>query len=235
MNRKTDAGKISIVIPVLNEGDTVNTIISHIKTLSCGHAVEIIVSDGDDTGSTIRKIGDKSVIRLISQRGRGAQMNRGAKAASGDILLFLHADTFLPDNAFREIQSAISEKGAVAGAFDIAFDDNRLWFKVISFTASTRTRLTRIPFGDQAIFISKRYFDEIGGFLEIPLMEDVEIMKRIKKNGKRISIIPLKVKTSARKWRSGGLLCTSFRNSLIQFLYKLGVSPERLVAYYYKR
>ncbi|MDY6971195.1 MAG: hypothetical protein SV775_02585 [Thermodesulfobacteriota bacterium] len=122
----------------------------------------------------------------------------------------------------------------VAGAFDLGFDSRRWFFSLTAAVASMRSRITRTPFGDQAIFIKRSYFERIGGFCDIPLMEDIELMKRIKKKGDAIRIIPLKVTTSARKWEKEGIILTTLRNWLLQFLYFLGVSPEKLVRYYYR-
>jgi len=168
----------------------------------------------------------------MAQRGRARQMNKGAVHAGGKILLFLHADTLLPEGALQRI-SALMEKGAVvAGAFELGIDSARPVFRIIEKAASLRSRILRIPYGDQAIFIRKDYFRALGGFREIPLMEDVELMRRIKKAGDRISIIPEKVKTSPRRWEKEGILFCTLRNWTLISLYFLGVSPERLAKFY---
>jgi hypothetical protein len=130
------------------------------------------------------------------------------------------------------ITAAMSGGLFVAGAFDLGIDTTRRIFRITEKYVFLRTRLTRIPFGDQAIFIRREYFEKIGGYKDIPLMEDVEIMRRIRKSGNRICIIPAKVRTSPRRWEKGGILMSTFRNWTLQMLYALGVSPEQLQKYY---
>jgi rSAM/selenodomain-associated transferase 2 len=162
-------------------------------------------------------------------------MNAGAAAACGEILIFLHADTTLPDNALEKINQAMQNLDYVGGAFDLKIDSDRLFLKYISTRASLRSRRNRIPFGDQAIFIRKKYFDQIGGYKEIPLMEDVDLMRRIKKDGKKIVILPDKVTTSARRWESEGAFYATMRNQILLRLFYLGVSPHKLAKYYWRR
>jgi rSAM/selenodomain-associated transferase 2 len=228
----TNAPVISIILPVLNEAGRINKIISHIRTIASEHLVEIIVVDSDSQGGTINTIRDAGVITAISPRGRGCQMNRGAALASGGILLFLHADTHLPVNALTHIAEAMHDQRFVGGAFDLGLNTDRRIFRVTEKYVFLRTRMTRIPFGDQAIFIRSSYFEMISGYKEIPLMEDVEIMSRIKRQGGRICIIPEKVLTSARRWEAEGILYCMFRNWALQILYAFGVPPERLVRWY---
>jgi rSAM/selenodomain-associated transferase 2 len=162
-------------------------------------------------------------------------MNAAAAAARGEIFIFLHADTTLPDNALEKISLALQNTDYVGGAFDLKIDSDRLFLRYISVRASLRSRWNRIPYGDQAIFIRKEYFDEIGGFKEIPLMEDVDLMRRIKKDGRKIVILPDKVTTSARKWESDGALYTTMRNQILVRLFYLGVSPHKLAKYYWRK
>ena len=171
----------SIIVPVLNEADQINATIEHLCNKNTQGNYEIIVVDGDRQGSTINAIQNKSVKVATSQKGRGRQMNVGAAIACGEILVFLHADTRLPEMALKKIYECLQNKKYVAGAFDLAIDSDRLLLKYIAVRASFRSRLNRIPYGDQAIFIRKDYFDRIGKFKEIPLMEDVDLMRRIKK------------------------------------------------------
>lgn len=226
------AADLSIILPVLNEAEHINGVIEHLRVLDPDHCSEIIVIDGDPQGSTIRAIEDRGVRKLISVRGRARQMNKGATAASGKILLFLHADTRLPGNALALLISAMRDRRFVAGAFDLGFGTPRTIFRITERYVFLRTRLTRIPFGDQAIFVRKEYFSTMGGFHDIPIMEDVELMKRIRKKGDRIIIIPNKVMTSPRRYEKEGILYCTFRNWTLQLLYALGASPERLVKWY---
>ncbi len=226
--------KISVVIPVLNEGDQIGEILSALERAAAGATYEVIVVDGDPAGSTIRQIADSGIIAITSGPGRARQMNAGAARASGEILLFLHADTHLPEKAFARITGALAGSRFIGGAFDLGIQNGRRIFQLIGRCASLKHRLTRVPYGDQAIFVRRQYFQEIGGYPEIPLMEDIELMKRIKRKGWPIIILPDAVKTSSRKWEKDGVAYTIFRNWTLQTLYLLGIPAEKLVKYYYK-
>ena len=222
----------SVIIPVLDETALINTTIEHLHNLEENDELEIIVVDGDPEGKTLRAITYDDVRKRISPMGRGKQMNEGASIASGSILLFLHADTALPPDALKLIAAAMQKTTYVAGAFDLGIKSERSVFRVIEFAASLRSRITRIPFGDQAVFIRKEYFDVIGGFKEIPIMEDVEIMQRIKKRGDKIVILPQKTFTSSRRWEAEGILYSTLRNWVLQILYFFGISPRKLSRFY---
>lgn len=228
---------ISIVIPVLNESDKINDHLDHLKDIFKKSVFEIIVVDCDDQGSTINAIkasDNINIIKLISRKGRAIQMNRGAAESASDLILFLHADTYLPDCAEPEIESVFSDKDIVAAAFDFTFDVKSFGLNIISFFGRLRTRISRIPFGDQAICIRREYFKNIGGYKEISLMEDVELLKRIRNRGDKIFISKLRVTTSARKYINEGLLNNTIRNWRNQILYNFGWNPEKLVKYYYR-
>lgn len=222
----------SIILPVLNEAERINDAVARLRDHNDEEEMEIIIVDGDAAGSTIKAVMDEKVLKLTALRGRARQMNIGATRAKGDILLFLHADTRLPSNALALIRSALHRNRAVAGAFDLGFDTKRRIFTVTELYVALRTRLTRVPFGDQAIFIRRSFFEQIGGYRDIPLMEDVELMKRIRKRGDTIVIIPQKVRTSPRRYERGGVLYCTFRNLAMQILYAWGVPPERLIRWY---
>lgn len=224
--------KISVVVPVINEGDRIHSTLGRLRNLESGEGVEIVLVDGSPEGSTIKALKDDTVLRTLSEKGRGMQMNRGASLASGDILLFLHADTILPEDAFGKIRSALKDRTCIGGAFDLAIDSERFIFRVIENLASLRSRLTRVPYGDQAIFMRRDYFESIGKYREIPLMEDVELMRRIKKRGERIRILSERVQTSPRRWEREGVLYCTLRNWALRSLYLLGVSPHRLARFY---
>ena len=226
--------KISVIIPVLHEGERINKILDSLKSAASDVPYETIVVDGDLSCGTIGHITDSGVVTLIAKRGRAFQMNSGAAKACGDILIFLHADTLLPQNAFPKIIAALSDSNFVGGAFDLGIQKHSWIFHIICLAASWKHRLTRVPYGDQAIFILRRYFENIGGYAGIPLMEDVELMKRVKRQGGRIIILPEAVATSARKWETDGIFYTIIRNWTIQTLYLFGMPAEKLVKYYYK-
>jgi len=223
---------ISIILPVLNEAGTINESIAHLRGIDRGNFAEIIVVDGDPEGSTIRAIQAEGIRPALSAKGRARQMNHGAGLASGDILLFLHADTELPRNAFPLIAAAMKDSRSVAGAFDLGMKSDKRIFRVTEKYVFFRTRLTRVPFGDQAIFMRRSFFEELGGYRDIPVMEDVEIMKRVRKRGDNIIIIPEQVMTSVRRYEQEGVVSCTLRNWMLQILYALGVSPERLENFY---
>ena len=225
--------KLSIIIPALNEADHINSQIEHIFNLAANKDFEIIVVDGSQRKDTINAIKNPEVIKTASEKGRARQMNTGADIARGDILLFLHADTRLPDSALEKIFSALDEKPYVGGAFDLCIRSEKPVFKVISKMICFRSRLTGVPYGDQAIFIRRDYFIESGGYKDIPLMEDVELMRRIKKSRKKINIISSDcVSTSSRRWEKEGILYCTLRNWVVRALYYGGVSPSKLVKFY---
>ncbi len=223
---------ISVIVPALHESAGINMLVAHLRALPADIDPEIVVVDGDPGGSTIRAIERGDVVTATSPPGRANQMNRGASLATGAVLLFLHADTFLPWNAFELVRKCMEDGRYAGGAFDLGIMTDRKIFRVTECYVALRTRLTRIPFGDQAIFIRREYFEKIGGFKPVPIMEDVELMARIKKRGDRIAVIPEKVTTSARRWEREGVLFCTLRNWMLQLLYLLGVPPERLARFY---
>lgn len=220
----------SIIIPVLHEAKNINLLLEHLQLFQ--ENCEIIVVEGNPKRETIDNIRNKDIKIVISEAGRGRQMNTGAASAGGKILIFLHADTQLPVNALDRIRHALQKKQYVGGAFDLGIRSDNLILKVIAKCASLRSRLTRIPYGDQAIFIRKDYFNNIGGYKEIPLMEDVELMQRIKKRGDKIYILSDRVFTSPRRWEKEGIVYCTLRNWIIIILYLIGISPDKLARYY---
>ena len=222
----------SIIVPVLDETVLINELIRHIRT-QCSESIdEIIIVDGDPQGTTIKAIQDKDVICIKAGKGRAFQMNAGAAAAHGQVLIFLHADTKLPPHAFRKIEQVLENEKYVGGAFDLRINSDKLLLKFIAACASLRSRFNRIPYGDQAIFIRKNYFNKIGAFKEITLMEDVDLMRRIKKRGDKIFILRDQVKTSPRRWEKEGIIYTTLRNMVLINLFRFGVNPDKLGKYY---
>ena len=222
---------LSVIIPVLNEAKHLERILSRLRAICPG--AEVIIVDGgseDGTNTVARRF--PWVRYLSSRRGRARQMNAGAKVANGEVLLFLHADTLLPAGANAAILGAFNDPEVVAGRFDVRFDTPRPVFKVIAFFINLRSRLTNICTGDQALFVRRKTFEELRGYPEIPLMEDVELAKRLKRKG-AMSCLRLKVITSARKWEQGGVLRVVLLMWMLRFLYCVGVGPERMHRWYY--
>ncbi len=227
---------ISVIIPVLNEKE-INCFLSDLLDKKNGEELEIIVVDGDSMGSTLalishEKIKNEKIKKIISPKGRALQQNKGAEEAIGDVLLFLHADTLLPPDFYRLIWNAI-RCGYDGGAFDLCIDSSHPYLKLVSRVASLRSRITRIPYGDQGIFITRDLFFQINGFPNIPLMEDIALMRKIKKSRACFKILPDKARTSARKWMKDGIIYTSLRNPILAILYYMGVSPRVLLKLYY--
>lgn len=158
-------------------------------------------------------------------------MNEGAKASRGDVLLFLHADTQLPVGAGRIIESALSDPTVVGGRFDVRFDSSSMWSRIISSFMNRRSRLTGISTGDQALFVRRQAFERLGGFAEIPLMEDIDFSRRLKRAG-QIAALRDTVTTSFRRWETQGPLRTILLMWTLRFLYWTGVSPSRLSLWY---
>ncbi len=224
----------SIIIPVLNEPSIINQTVENVYLTGSGFDFEVIVVDGGPGGATINAIQKNDVIKVLSSKGRGMQMNKGASAAKGEILLFLHTDTELPADAYSAILAAVDKNQCAGGAFDLEIKSERIVFRLIEKMANIRSHFTGIPYGDQAIFVKKKLFDELNGFKEIPLMEDLEFMMRMKRAGHKICIMPQKVKTSPRRWEKEGVLYCTLRNWMLRGLYHLGVRPDKLVKFYYR-
>lgn len=224
----------SIIIPVIDEAHIVNESIEHVYRVGAGFDIEVIVVDGDPCGGTIRAITDERTIRITSDSGRGRQMNSGASIARGDVLVFLHADTHLPPNAFESIDCLLARCGCVGGAFNLGIDSDRFVYRIIERTVDMRTRVTKVPYGDQAIFLRRDFFERVGRFSEMPIMEDVDLMRRVKRSGYKTGIIPHRVQTSPRRWEREGVLLCTMRNWMLIGLYLLGVAPEKLARFYYR-
>lgn len=222
---------ISIIIPVLNEQHSINKCISAIRS-TFGFLCEIIVCDGNKQASTVSGIEDSDVIKIVSRPGRAVQMNTAAAAASGDILLFIHADTTLPINAATIIHETFSLPSVSAGAFALSFDDAHPLMRLTSFVGNIRSRIERVPYGDQAPFIRTESFKKIGGFPEIAIMEDVELFQKLKRKKMLIVISRESIKTSSRRYRRTGIIKCFLRNWMLRLLHFAGVSPDRLIKFY---
>lgn len=224
--------RFSVVVPVWQEQERVNEMIRHMRSVAAGKRCEIIIVDGNSAGSTIEAVADSDVVTMTADKGRGSQMNAGAAAARGETVLFLHADTRLPAGAFDTIQEVLKDESIVGGAFDLGIESERLSLRCIAALARIRSRVTRVPYGDQAIFIRRAYFESIGGYDDIPLMEDVALMLRIRRKGHKICILRDRVETSPRRWEKEGVVHSTLRHIVLRNLYRFGVSPERLAGHY---
>ncbi|MDQ3049449.1 MAG: TIGR04283 family arsenosugar biosynthesis glycosyltransferase [Bacteroidota bacterium] len=223
--------KISVIIPTLNEASNIKKLITHMRMHGGKDLHEIIVSDGgssDNTKQLAANAGAKVVLSEI--KGRASQMNLGVKHATGDVLYFVHADTLPPIEFIAEIQQAVLNNKK-AGCFRFRFDSDK---KMLAFN-SYFTRFNSIISGggDQSLYIEKKLFHELGGFDEsCVIMEDFELVDRLKKNSKGLHIIPKNIIVSARKYTNNSYLRVNFANVLVIFLYRMGVDQGKLLKFY---
>ena len=218
--------RLSVVVPALNESAGVVATLAAFK----GLGVEIILVDGgsyDDTVAVASPYADRV---LVAPRGRARQMNAGAAAATGEVLLFLHADTELPPGGERLVLAAI-DAGAVWGRFDVRIAGRSRWLPVVAALMNLRSRLTGIATGDQAIFVRRDAFVAVGGFPEQPLMEDIALSARLGRIG-RPACLRARVTTSGRRWEAGGVWRTILLMWSLRLRYFLGAPPERLARDY---
>jgi rSAM/selenodomain-associated transferase 2 len=229
---------ISVIIPTLNEELTIMATLAH--TVALGFD-ELIVVDGGSLDQTPVLVESyrrrtqspaQSPVRLVTApRGRARQMNEGAKASGGEILLFLHADTQLPGDAKTMIDTTLADLRMVGGRFDVRFDRPSTWGSIISRMMNWRSRLSGIATGDQALFVRRPIFEQMGGFADIPLMEDIDFSRRLKQKGATAALTAT-VTTSFRRWERHGPLRTLLLMWVLRFLYWIGVSPSHLVDWY---
>jgi rSAM/selenodomain-associated transferase 2 len=192
---------------------------------------EIIVVDGGSTDGSLDLARSRCDSAISSGRGRALQMNAGAARSSGDVLVFVHADTNVPATFGRDIEAALADPEVVGGRFDVRLDDNHPLCVLIGALISIRSRISRTGTGDQAIFARKKIFEALGGFPDMPICEDLDFARRLKHAG-RVACLRSKVITSARRWRTGGIMRTVLRMWTIRALYLAGMSPERLARMY---
>lgn len=226
---------ISIIAPLYNEGDNIAGLVEHLASLENLH--EVLLVDASDQQDSIASFEsarqlNPSPLRFIrgESRGRAAQMNAGAAAASGDILLFLHCDSRLPDEAITLVEKEI-QSGYQWGRFDVALDAPGAIYRLIESMIRLRSRLRRLATGDQGIFITADLFRRCGGFPEVELMEDIALSRILKKNSKP-ALITTPLVTSARRWQKRGAISTILLMWKLRLLYWAGVEPSRLSQMY---
>ena len=219
---------ISIILPALNEAAAIVRTLSQLEGVD---NLEVIVVDGGSIDATAELARSRGAKVIQSAPGKAVQMNTGAKAAAGDILVFLHADTLLPEDFSHQIVSALNQNGVAAGAFRLTINSTRAGIRIIERMANLRSRLLQLPYGDQALFMRKVLFEKIGGFPDLPIMEDFILVRRLKRKGK-IIMVPAAVATSPRRWLHMGILKTWLINQLIIIAYYLGIPPERMNRWY---
>jgi len=227
MRRFLSEPRISVIIPARNEA---GVIAAAIDRAGEGAPREIIVADGGSSDGTAA-VAESHGARVVgSAAGRGRQMNHGAAAATGDMLLFLHADTLLPAGYERHVVAVLQQDGVSAGAFELSIDAPHRSFRVIERAVNWRSRRLGMPYGDQAIFVQAAMFRRACGFPDVAAMEDFELVRRLRTMG-RVAIAPARVVTSARRWLCCGVWRTTALNQLCVAAYLMGVSVERIAAW----
>lgn len=224
--------QISIIVPIFDEARALPGTVNHLRSLiEAGRPrTEAIVVDGGSTDGSRELVIDAGLPCVRSPRGRAEQMNAGARFASGDLLLFLHADTRLPAAAPDRIRHAVRD-GAVGGCFGVRLDSDRLLLRLAGRMISWRSRLTGGATGDQAIFVTREAFYEVGGYAPVALFEDLDLSRRLRRLGEFVRLRE-EVTTSARRWERFGVWRTILRMWALRTLYLCGVSPDRLARYY---
>ena len=222
--------RISIIIPTLDEAAT---IIPTLQSTENAVNVERIVVDGGSTDETLQMAHLWGARVFVSSAGRARQMNRGANAATGELFLFLHADTRLPEAFDDYVRQVLDQPGVIAGAFQLRIDASSRGLSLVGEMANWRSRILQIPYGDQAIFLRANLFRDLGGFHDMPILEDFELVRRLRRRG-QIKIAPVAALTSARRWENHGIWYTTILNQVAVLAYCLGIQPARIARWYYR-
>ena len=220
---------ISVIIPTLDEAENIGPLLADVFQAD---GIEVIVVDGgshDQTVEVARHMGAQ--VLTGGSPGRALQMNRGAAAAGGDLLFFLHADSRLPRGFGDLIRRALAAEDVAAGAFRLQIDAPGARLRFVEYWANLRSRFLQMPYGDQGLIINASLFQEIGGFPAQPIMEDFELVRRLRSRG-RVVILPDAIRTSPRRWHNLGVGRTTLTNQAIVFAYLAGVPPQKLARFY---
>ena len=224
-----DAERLSVIVPTLNEASGIEATLQALQALrSRGH--EIIVVDGGSSDNTVALATPLADRVIASARGRALQMHAAARSASGAVLWFLHADTRPPADADRIILPALRSQGRVWGRFDVALSGPAL-LTLVAWLMNQRSRLTGIATGDQAVFVTRAAYWQAGGFVQIPLMEDIALSRALKRISRPVAL-QVRVHTSNRRWQRHGIVRTVLTMWLLRLGYFIGVKPARLAAMY---
>jgi rSAM/selenodomain-associated transferase 2 len=214
------------VIPALNEADRIAESVQSARA----PGVEVVVADGGSRDATRLRAAEAGARVVSSSPGRSRQMQEGATASDGDVILFLHADTTLPDGFADQVRQAIEDPAVAGGAFALRFDQRSFAMRLVEWGVRVRLALAALPYGDQAIFLRRSLLESMGGVPQVVIMEDLDLVKRIKEAG-RIVLLSAPVTTSARRYRQFGALRTMLRNALALICWRLGIDRERVAAW----
>ncbi|MEN8200448.1 MAG: TIGR04283 family arsenosugar biosynthesis glycosyltransferase [Thermodesulfobacteriota bacterium] len=226
---KPKTSNISIIVPTLDEADNLAALHS-----IASMANELIIADGGSEDETVRLAKEYSFQVVVSHGGRGAQLNAGAAAAASPLLLFLHADTRLPADFPEAVTACLENPATILGAFSLQVETGRPLIRLICRAANIRSKILQLPYGDQALFLRKDTFNKLGGFPEIPIMEDYALVKSAQKAGQVVTLSQA-VTTSTRRWQKLGPIRTTLVNQLMLAGYHLGISPVKLALFYRSR
>ncbi len=222
---------LTIIIPALNEADEIRTCLQSLQSLR-QHGHEVIVVDGGSQDETIALSYPLADQVLLSPRGRAQQMNLGARNAHNEMLLFLHADTLLSNISANRLSSTLNCTGNYWGRFQLCLSGGKWQYRIIETLINTRSMLTGISTGDQTLFVTRSLFNRVGGFPDIPLMEDIAICQRLKHYSRPICLHDTVV-TSSRRWEQNGVIPTILMMWYLRLAYSIGVSPRTLARHYY--
>lgn len=219
--------RVSVIMPVLNEEGIIEDTIRSLND----PRLELIVVDGGSRDKTASIVSRYKARLIPSMPGRGRQMNHGARCSTKDILLFLHGDAKITEKGIDAMLKAMEDPLIIGGAFRLAIDSRSPCLFFVAFWANMRSIIFGLPYGDQGIFVRRSAFEEIGGYQDVPIMEDLEFIRRLKRRGK-ITIMRESVSVSSRRWDKEGPIYTTLRNLILTAFFLLGVSPKKLYKWY---
>jgi rSAM/selenodomain-associated transferase 2 len=218
---------LSVVIPALDEGGRIEAALAS----ASAPGVEVLVVDGGSRDDTVARARGRGARVLCSAPGRARQLDAGARAATGEVLLFLHADTLLPPGYDAAVTRALADPGVAGGAFRFRFDRGSLALRVVEWGARLRVALFRLPYGDQALFLRRCVLEALGGVPQVPIMEDLDLVRAIRRAG-QLALLPLPATTSARRYEARGVLRTMLRHWIAAAAWAAGVDRARVAAWY---
>ena len=219
---------ISVIVPTLNERACLAATLAAVALSANDELIVVDAGSSDATPDIARRCTSKV---YQGPRGRARQMNHGAQRAAGDILLFLHADTLLPPGALDAVRRALQQPGTGGGAFRLSIAPATPALRLVAWGTNLRSRFGGLPYGDQALFVWRQVFEELGGYDDVPFMEDIRLVQALRRYG-RLAIVPQAVVTSGRRWQRDGVLVTTARNVALMTLYFCGVPPAALKRWY---